>query len=160
MKTKNTLAIVLILSISTAVLQQSCNSENGEAKTESQDSVETPNKVDITRFPNDRSELALLMRKLYDDLKANRKLISEGGKSEIDWSEEFKSMPYATPTENKNSGPVFTSFANKYLLDLRSFQNAPDSSHISTYNSMIQSCLDCHAEYCRGPMETIGKLKI
>lgn len=143
------------------VIAQSCSSDKKPETTSEETTEETLTpQTDKTRFPNDRSELAVLMRNLYDDIKANKDTIAKGGKSDISWSSKYKSMPYATPSEKKNSGPVFVGFATKYLTDLKTFENALPENRTGSFNAMIQTCLDCHQEYCHGPMEAISKLKI
>lgn len=158
---KSTLIKTISSIICLIVIVEACSSDKKTETKPIEEKTETLKpQTDKTRFPNDRSELAVLMRNLYDDLKANKDTIAKGYKSDIEWSEKYKSMPYATPTEKKNSGPVFTAFATKYLTDLKSFENAIAENRTASYNAMIQTCLDCHQEYCHGPMEAISKLKI
>ncbi|UTW62633.1 hypothetical protein KFE98_00305 [bacterium SCSIO 12741] len=118
-----------------------------------------PALVDTLGSPNKRSELAILMRNLYDDLKKHRAMIAEGGKSDVEWSLKYESMPTATQTDPGNAGPQFDAFAQQYLLNLKSFEEA-DSNRVETFNRMIDNCLVCHQQYCQGPMGIIGKLKI
>lgn len=141
----------------------SVNCSNNEAENEAQSAVTKDTlkaKLDPKRFPNEMSELALLMRNLIDDLKASKQIVSEGKKPNIDWMEKYGDLLNAKPTEEKNSGPVFHGFGAKFLQDLEDFQNADTTNQVEVYNGMIQSCIDCHQQHCQGPIPAIKKLWI
>ena len=133
--------------------QESCNSAS---HLDSLKSLPT----DTTRFPNDRSELALLMRNLYDEIKEykNSGNLTDNSK---DWKRLYAHIKTATPTESKNSGPTFEAFSDDFLLKLEAFQNEKDSTQIiNIFNGMVESCVSCHQEFCPGPVTAIKKLKI
>ena len=112
-------------------------------------------------LPKDKSELAFYMRNLYNDLKANKKRIKNGEEAlEVEWAMKYANLITVTPTDSKNSGPVFEAFAGKFMLDLKAYQDADKNGNLEIYNGMIQSCLNCHAQYCKGPMGAIRKLKM
>lgn len=157
--------LLLTLIFAVSVGQYSCIESTDNQKVEV-DSVELPsqkivNKLDETKFPNDKSELAFYMRNLYNDLKANKKRIKNGEKAlEVEWAMKYANLETATPTDSKNSGPVFKAFAGKFMLDLKAYQDADKNGNLEIYNGMIQSCLNCHTQYCKGPMGAIRKLKM
>lgn len=157
--------LLLTLIFAVSVGHYSCVESTDNQKVEV-DIVELPsqkivNKLDETKFPNDKSELAFYMRNLYNDLKANKKRIKNGEEAlEVEWAMKYANLITVTPTDSKNSGPVFEAFAGKFMLDLKAYQDADKNGNLEIYNGMIQSCLNCHAQYCKGPMGAIRKLKM
>lgn len=117
-------------------------------------------KVDQKRFPNKRSELAILMRNIYDDLKTNKDRIKNNDSIAINWMKKYESILTAKPTDEDDSGPVFNGFAHKFLNDLSSFQSADSNARVTVYNALINSCIDCHKSHCQGPIPAIKKLKV
>ncbi|MGB0403919.1 MAG: hypothetical protein ACPGEG_07470 [Salibacteraceae bacterium] len=140
-----------------AISFSACNSE--QEKTVKKESI-NENTTDKTRFPNKRSELAILMRSMQDELMAKKSEIAKGDFPNYSLVEKFGSIKTATPTDSKDSGPVFQAFAEKFLTDMKSFEEAPPENKVEIFNAMVQSCLDCHQEHCHGPMVAIRKLKL
>lgn len=135
--------------------------ERTQVSLKSKDSLDPfQSKADPTRFPNERSELAILMRNLNDDLTITKQQIEKGSLPEVNWVKKYAAISTAIPTDSNDSGPVFHAFSKKFLADLEAFENSDSSNRVETFNAMIQSCLDCHQEHCHGPMVAIRKLKI
>lgn len=159
----NTLFVYLIILTFTIGLH-SCNEETMSKKPVIEEATIPTQEIieinDESKFPNERSELALYMRNLYNDLKANKKGVANGKEPlKIEWALKYANLKTAKPTDSKDSGPVFEAFADKFLLDLGAFQNSEPGQRTEIYNGMIESCLSCHQEYCMGPMTSIRKLK-
>lgn len=140
----------------------SCNQEpKPEKKTEQiKPATEAKDTVDRRRFPNKRSELAILMRNLIEELNANKQKVANEEPIDVKWTEKYKTILTATPTDADDSGPLFHGFGTKFLTDLKAFEEAEESNRIEVYNAMVQSCIDCHKEHCQGPIPAIKKLKI
>lgn len=104
------------------------------------------------------SELALLMRKMHEDAKLWRDSIASGMVS-VSQKPIYEQMISATPTDSAVTGPVFESFALNYQNYLDSFllANNVELSKIK-YNNLITACIDCHQQYCPGPIKAIKKL--
>ena len=64
----------------------------------------------------------------------------------------------AVPTDSSVHGDVFNAFADRLTLEFNSIET--DSNFIFTFNNMVNSCVDCHNEFCPGPIKKINKLKI
>ncbi|MBD79818.1 MAG: hypothetical protein CL840_12965 [Crocinitomicaceae bacterium] len=153
---------ILALIIALIALSHACSdTEKKSENTTPNPTPEIDNTADESRFPNERSELAIYMRNFYNDLKANKANVTEKGAFlDVDWSNKYANLKSAKPTDPKDSGPLFNSFADQFLIDLQNFQHADDSNRITLYNGLIESCLACHSEHCGGPMPAIRKLKL
>lgn len=154
---KNTIVYISLIISTLAIMLSACDQTGTNAVKEE---VLKEEKVDKTRFPNKRSELAILMRNMQDELMAAKNEIPSGEFPNYSLVKKFGSIKTATPTDAKNSGPVFQSFASKFLADMKSFEEAAPENKVKIFNGMVQSCLDCHQEYCHGPMVAIRKLKL
>lgn len=149
MKTK--LLSIAILSFFLVSCAQNAQDQNETKEEIAKDSI-----VDARRS---RSELAVMMRNIYIDMHDNKELLASGGVPEIDW-EKYLNIKEAEPTDAEDSGPAFEAFADAYIWQLKAFNVSNDSNRISNYNNLISSCLNCHQQFCIGPMDIIRTLKI
>ena len=107
--------------------------------------------------PNGDSELAVLMREMYEDGLKMKKQVKVGGvpTPTIDHSK----MLTAEPTEpNKIATPEYATFTESYLQILQSMKNADRNSANGIYTSMVDLCKSCHQSLCPGPIVKIDKL--
>mgnify|MGYP000374412361 CR=1 FL=1 len=117
--------------------------------------------VQPIKKPNKKSELAVLMRTLYNDVKAERKLLLVNQYSEKEWSKLYGDILNAEPTDAKNTGATFKAFETHFLDKLKEYQLAQSQKErVTTFNTMVSSCKTCHQEYCPGPLIVIKKLPI
>ena len=106
------------------------------------------------------SELALLMKEIHKDAKVWRAEL-EAGNQPSDSIKIYEKLVSSTPTKAEVKGPVFESFASLYQARLDSMFHAGELDVAKdAYNNLISSCVDCHGEYCPGPIPTIKKLYI
>jgi hypothetical protein len=108
--------------------------------------------------PNGDTELALLMRAMFDegmDIKAD---IESGKHPEINLEHEKILTAEATQPEEAAS-PEFKSLANKYLFAVRQLGAKNNMDAGKKYDDRVQACMDCHRSMCPGPLERIKKLK-
>ena len=103
------------------------------------------------------SELALLMRQLTSETE-NIKAAIQAGKEHPLWS-RVRELHSAVPTDSNSSGPVFEGFASAFIGSVEEMQ-AADTAHTKYFNDVIDRCMDCHAQYCPGPMKRIRKFYI
>lgn len=107
--------------------------------------------------PNGDSELALLMRKMYDDAMTMKSEIEEGSKPEI--GDTYQTMLTADATEpEKVATQAYRSFTDAYHKSLESLQEANLGEVSNEFNVMVQNCMNCHQAMCPGPMVKIEKL--
>lgn len=108
----------------------------------------------------ERSELALTMRLMYDQMKLVRDSLKQGIPVKTNYLKRFESIHSDRATEPEKIDEVYRSMADHFLKSYERFESAPDTAKVKSFNSMIDACLACHQGKCPGPMQTIGKLKI
>ena len=109
--------------------------------------------------PNGDSELALLMRHMYDSLNSMNTLIKNGGMPSK-FPESFLKTHTAKPTTSTTKLESFDAFADDYITTLRLLYNSPKADLNKNYNSLVQKCANCHEASCPGPLKKIYKLKL
>ncbi|MCF8465444.1 MAG: hypothetical protein K9G41_11415 [Flavobacteriales bacterium] len=107
--------------------------------------------------PNGDSELALLMRDMFEESDSLKQLIIEGRL--LTGLKKYEDIHSAIPTDPTVKGPVFEAFAEAYINSLKELESS-DSSSVFKFNTMVDQCMNCHAEFCPGPKKRIKKLYI
>lgn len=103
------------------------------------------------------SELALLMRTMHEELLAVKGWVKSGEKIPDSLNLTYEKIKTAHKTKGMGEGPEFNAFSTIFLTRMDSLEKVQD---IETYNQMVQACLDCHNNYCPGPIPKIKKMKI
>lgn len=107
--------------------------------------------------PNGDSELALLMRDMFDDGMRMKQLIKAGKVPEV--IENFRKIHSAQATEpEKVASEKFKLFADAYLNSLENLKDASTGEVKELYNGVVESCMSCHRALCPGPVVRIKKL--
>ncbi len=107
--------------------------------------------------PNGDSELALLMRDMFEESDSLKQLVADG--KSLTGLKKYKDIHSAVPTDPAVKGPVFEAFAQAYVASINELESA-DSASIFKFNSMVDKCMNCHTEFCPGPKKRIKKLYI
>lgn len=107
--------------------------------------------------PNGDSELALLMRDMFDESDSLKQLVLRG--KSLSGLEKYEKIHSAIPTDPTVTGPVFEAFANAYIESIKTLENS-DSTSVDNFNNMVNQCMNCHTEFCPGPKKRIKKLYI
>lgn len=109
--------------------------------------------------PNGDSELALLMREMFDhSMEIKEQLEAEGKFASI---QRFDAMKTAEATEpEKAASDLYKAMADVYLSSVDITNEAPPSHRAKSFNSMVDNCMNCHEQMCTGPMVKIKKLYI
>jgi hypothetical protein len=103
------------------------------------------------------SELALLMRYMFEESDSLKQLVLEG--KPLTGLKKYKEIHSAVPTDPEVTGPVFEAFATSYIESIKKLE-ASDSTAIFNFNNMVDQCMNCHTEFCPGPKKRIQKLYI
>ena len=111
--------------------------------------------IKSARNPNGDSELAVLMRKFVDDLRAARPL-AEAGQKVPPMYPTHRKMRCSWPTKPDERNERFDLRAQGYLAAVRAFDAGPTKAN---YNSIIAGCVNCHAQSCGGPLDFIDSMK-
>ncbi|MEM9547785.1 MAG: hypothetical protein AAGA77_17515 [Bacteroidota bacterium] len=107
-------------------------------------------------YPNNDSELTLLMREMFTYYE-NLKLDIERG-TIPDKVREFKEIHSAVATEpSKSESPLYKAMSTVYLESAKKLQNSKDNMP-EVFNNMVDNCMNCHKQMCPGPMVKIKKL--
>lgn len=107
--------------------------------------------------PNGDSELAILMRDMFDEGMLVKQSVINGADPEM-------KLPYhhintATPTEaGKNASIEYQLFAKAYEASVERFKNSSDADRPAAYQNMVDNCMNCHNSICPGPMVRIRKM--
>lgn len=132
-----------------------CSNNKHEEKTNDTAEVE----VSKTN-PNGDSELALLMRKMFEEGEGIKNLIvnSEGNISEA-YIKELERIHTATPTDADVKTPEFEAYTKLMIEEANTLFNN-DSNRVKGFNNLVNRCIDCHQSFCPGPIKRIKKLTI
>ena len=120
-------------------------------------SVDTSGPVIMPTNPNGDSELALLMRDMYDNGMKVKAKIQQREIPEL--LLEFEKIHTAKATEpEKAASPEYKVHALSYLQAVESLKKA-QADHLEVlYANMVDACMNCHRALCPGPMVRINKM--
>jgi hypothetical protein len=131
---------ILIIPIVLAFLFGSCSTENSNSLN-----------------PNGDTELALLMRAMYDEGMELKEDLTQG--KTLDLHLKHAKILTAEATEPKKAAsPEFKSFAEYYLLAVEQLKDKNNPNHEEAYDMMINACMKCHEAMCPGPIVKIKKM--
>lgn len=109
--------------------------------------------------PNGDSELAILMREMFEEAKRIKKQVQNGETVTVKLDHEKILSAHATEPD-KAASPKFKSWASAYLAGIESLKNAKPYEAETAYRSLVNNCLNCHKSLCPGPIVRINKLKL
>jgi len=131
---------ILLTPIILALMIGSCGSENNNPLN-----------------PNGDTELALLMRAMYDEGMELKEDLTKG--KNLDLHLKHAKILTAEATEPKKAAsPEFKSFAEYYLLAVEQLKDEKNPNHEEAYDMMINACMKCHEAMCPGPIVKIKKM--
>lgn len=108
--------------------------------------------------PNGDSELALLMRAMYDEAEQIKQQINSGDSITLSLDHEKILTAHATEPD-KAASPEYKAFAKTYLQAVKSLTTASPSQRINVYDNLVSNCISCHKALCPGPIIKIKKLQ-
>lgn len=146
----NRKVVVLLPLLGLAILFSLC--------TEKQDEM-TKTSVVKPVNPNGDSEMAILMRAMYDSAASVRTLVQDG-RLPGELPEIFFTLHKAKPTDSTVKNENFDDFATSYLESLKQLHTSDVNNVKENYNFLLNKCVDCHSQYCPGPIKAINKLRV
>ncbi len=154
-------SIFVLLFAGIFIFACSQNAEVKEENSEKTDSAESEKKSGPRKLETVKtSELATLMR-LMDKEMQSAKISIEGGFSFHDsLTFDYGNIHSATATEENMKKPGFEGFATSYLKQLEIFKKSGQPAQKENFNLLVNSCLNCHASHCPGPVNKIKELTI
>jgi hypothetical protein len=152
---KNRFKIVISLLLITVLFSQ-CQESKNEKVEVSKNSPSCSIKKPLN--PNGDSELALLMREMYDT-SASIKTTIINGESPSNFPQSFNKIQSAKATDPSVKNETFKVLAEEYLKGLKVLYNSPVAELKTNFNESVQKCINCHEAFCPGPIQKIVKLK-
>lgn len=121
----------------------------------------TSENVEISAVnPNGDSELALLMRKMYDDADSIKKFITDSaGNITPEFISELEKIHTAIPTDSTVKTPEFEAYT-KLMIDEANKLFSSTENKVQGFNQLVNRCIECHQSFCPGPIKKIKKLNI
>lgn len=121
--------------------------------------TKTQDNKKIYSNPNGDSELAILMRTMMQSGKTMKNEI-ENKLPISPYPSEIKSMTTAKQTDGMiEDRAIFNALANFHIITLDSIYIKKTNPTVQ-FNHMVKSCVDCHENYCHGPIPAIKQLYI
>lgn len=151
----------MIIGIFTFILF-SCSNENCESEScNKEESSCVSDEVKVSAInPNGDSELALLMRQMFEQGEDIKELITNNeGNITQEYIDELERIHTATPTDPDVKTPEFKAYTELMIQEANTlFSN--DSNKVKGFNNLVNRCIDCHQTFCPGPIKRIKKLTI
>lgn len=120
---------------------------------------EKPTSSSATGNPAD-SELTLYMRHLEKQAQAWRDTVANGGTLALQ-PEMLDSLFTAVPTDGKIKDSVlFNNFGLAFKQEVMALSTSTPQDLSSHYNLMVTACVNCHRNFCPGPIKRIEKLRV
>lgn len=107
----------------------------------------------------ERSELALTMREMYDQMKLVKDSLEAGHQVKTNYLEAYKSIHTDHATEPEKIDEAYHGLAANFIQKYEAYENA-DNDKLIAFNNMLDACLACHSSKCPGPIKAIKKLKL
>ena len=108
--------------------------------------------------PNGDSELALLMRQMFEDLEEVKGKIDEGKRVKIKLNHEKLLTAEATQPERTET-VEYEAFARHYLGIMEDLKKTVPEDIEPVFGDLVSSCITCHEAMCPGPLVRIRKLQ-
>ncbi len=107
--------------------------------------------------PNGDSELALLMRDMFDEGMRVKEEVASGKRPLPKWDADAIFSAHATQPE-KVASPEFKAYAQSFLEAAKAMEDASPEAYRQSYQGMVKTCVACHQEVCPGPIVKINKM--
>lgn len=148
---KNTIVTIVVALLTCYVLAVSCSSDNKACS-----GINSHEKPPLN--PNGDSELALLMRAMFDEAQQIKQQIAN--EYPINLSLEHEKILTAHATEpQKVASTTYKAFATAYLQAVNELKTANPNDRLTIYDNMVNNCMSCHQALCPGPIVKIKKLQ-
>ncbi|HYG53184.1 MAG TPA: hypothetical protein VD905_19930 [Flavobacteriales bacterium] len=139
----------------TLLFVYACSSSDGKKDTEN---CQKPTAV---TNPNGMSEMSQIMEDWYAAMKTAGDSIRAGKMAtnipEFDKQKALNAQTSKTNMKKEN----FDSFTETFFFNYTNFRKATDGyQQAMEYNLTVKACVNCHEQYCHGPLVRIKKLAI
>jgi cytochrome c556 len=116
----------------------------------------SPNAPKPAAYDSD-SELAVLMREMFDDGMRVKGQIQRGESPEI--AVDYEKVHTAEAFQPEKTAPAeYEAFARAYVQAVKTLLEAQAGETATRYTAMVDACMDCHRSFCPGPMMRIKQM--
>lgn len=159
----------IILPLLLAYIFISCNGNANKREQAIKDSIEQAVKqknlsdsleacTQTIKDPNNPKPMALMMRMMAANADSMRSQLLRGERLDSN-QYAFIKFYLVEPTDPKVLEPNFFEKARLHQFAYKELFRHPKDQK-KYYNLMIQSCVNCHLNYCSGPLKRINKFPI
>lgn len=145
------------------ILLAACNSQEETSSSEKEQSVTDTIKIEGKSSMDGQlmeveaaSELALEMRAIEKELQQIKQQINEGN-PDFNWVFVPENFIDAEATDPNVKNGDFTSYTQSFH---KAGQNLEQTPSIEQYELVIEACINCHEQFCTGPIKRIEKLHL
>ena len=107
--------------------------------------------------PNGDSELAMLMRAMFEDAGQMKAAIERGEKPVPAFDHARMLTAHATEPE-KAASDTYQTWTQSYLQALQALENGDLKIAPGLFDNLVGNCMGCHTDLCPGPKMRIRKL--
>ncbi len=109
----------------------------------------------------EESELASLMRKMYEDNVAIGKMLKNDSLP-ASFPQDFLHIHDAVASKGMlEDRTTFDGFAATYVENMKKMEQATTVAEARiAYNDLVMTCASCHQIYCQGPLPKIKRMKL
>lgn len=107
--------------------------------------------------PNGDSELALLMRDMFEEAVRLKNQVKNGEALNLELNHEKILTAHATEPD-KAASAEYKAFAHSYLQIIEQIKNSTTDNAALAYDNLVKNCTSCHEAMCPGPLVRIKKL--
>lgn len=131
------------------------------AEKEQQVNEEVITEVEVVdNHPNKDSELALLMRKMYNDADSIKQfIVNDEGNISKEYIDALERIHTATPTDADVKTPEFKAYTELMVNEANALFSS-ETNKKEGFNNLVNKCVECHQSFCPGPIKKINKLRI
>lgn len=108
--------------------------------------------------PNGESELALLMRAMFEEANTIKQQIANGEEIKTSLCHEQLLTAEATEPE-KAASEQYKAYAKAFIQTVDHLQTSDPEHQLAVYENLVNNCLSCHKAMCPGPVSKIEKLR-
>jgi hypothetical protein len=105
------------------------------------------------------SELVVMMRNMETQMYEIREAIA-ANKDVSDMYTSYESMFWLPASDHIGRDTAFMIKGSQFMTLFRQTTTAPEDSVQYLWGKTIEGCVDCHSDYCPGPIKRIRKLHL
>lgn len=143
--------------VAALLLVYACSTEQRKSKDQKRPKVIC--KEPVITNPNGMSEMSIIMEEWYTNLENIFQKLSSGKQLNNIPDTEVDDIYKAQTSKPNVHSEQFDAFVRSYYYNYSQLSKAGSiKEQISEFNLTVRSCLNCHEQYCHGPMVRIKKL--